>query len=270
MFRKFLFLAAVATLSLAGLAAPARAAFEVKFAYGAASILVDWDGTNLTTTTAGGASTAGATITHTVSGGFDKINVMGLVVSPTATTGGFAIDASIAKSNSPGTQFIASISLSGLDILNQTGVAGNSLLTITTGDIGFTKPSGATVGMVSTVSATATGTNSADAKIVFNSYLDTTNTQFGTQQGTPTITLDPLHPGSSLAGNTVAILTGLPTPYSITQVEQITLANGDSLTDGSSGTTVSVPVPAGVVLALTALPGLGLFIRRRRAATVVA
>src|SRR5262249_47009618 len=147
-----------------------------------------------------------------------KITIHNLVVSPTGTTGGFSIDATVAISNSPGSATVAKLSLSSLTILNQTGVDGNSTLTITTGDTGFTSPVQNPVNLKSTISATADGGNSSNATVVFNSYLDTTNTQFGTQQGAPTITLNGIAPGESQSLNTFASVNAATTPYSLTQI----------------------------------------------------
>jgi hypothetical protein len=256
--RKFLFSGAVlAGIAMTGLAPPARADFEVMLNYGGATITLD--GTTQTVSASGGASTSGAIITYKAG----QIKVWNLTISPNGSSGGFTIDATIAQSNSPGVNNVATIGLSSLDITNQTGVNGNSTLTITTGDTGFTQPTGSnTVGVTSTISATAAGTNSADATVIFHSYVDTTNKQFGTQAGTPGITFT-VTPGNSNHDNSFAFLSGQPIPYSITQVAQITLANGDALTDGSSGTTVTAPAPASMMLALSALPILGgVYLRR--------
>jgi hypothetical protein len=202
----------------------------------------------------GGASVGSALIDYSTPG---TISIYNLTISNTGTTGGFKVKATIADSNSPGVNNVASIDLSSLTITNQTGVSGNSTLTMTTGDTGFTQPTGPNVTVTSTISGTTAGTNSANASIQFDSYLDTTNTQFGTQQLLiPTIHLDPIAPGSSQSGNSVGTLVGTPIPYSLTQVAQITLANGDKLTDGSSGTTVTAPAPAGLLLALSCIPVL--------------
>jgi len=259
-FRKMLLFAAMTAAAVLLGPPSARADFEVEFTFGGATILVD--ATTQTVTSSGGASTAGASFNFSAG----TVSINNLTISPTGATGGFKISATIADSNSPGGK-VATIDTSSLSILNQTGTAGNSTLVLTTGDTGFTSPSGPSVGLTSTISATAAGTNSANASVLFNSYLDTTNAQFGTQQGTPTILLSPLSPGSSLSGDTSAALTGTPSPYSLTEVAKITLANGDKLTDLSSGTTV-VPAPAGLALALTGLPllGLGGWLRRRKQA----
>jgi collagen type VII alpha len=270
--RKFLFLAVLAGLTMAGLALPARADFEVKFSYGGATVTID--DTLGSVSVSGGASTAGATIIY----GSGTVSIYNLTVSNTGSTGGFSVSATIADSNSPGAA-TAYIDNSSLQIKNQTGVAGNSTLTITTGDTGFTLPTGGPGTLTSTISATASGANAANAKVVFNSYIDTTNTQFGIPGtgSTPTITLNPIAPGTSGSGNSTATVGTTPVPYSLTQVGQYTLAystatsTGDKFTDGSSGTTLTSPAPAGLVLLLTGVPMLYLGARaaRRRIAVAV-
>jgi hypothetical protein len=270
--RKFFSLGAIlAGVVIAGLAPPAQADFVVQFSYNGAQIKID--GTTGTVTTSGGASVSGASIDTSTAG---SIGINNLTVSTSGTTGGFKISATIADSNSPGTPDAATIDLSSLRIKNQNSGAGSGTLTVTTGDTGFTAPVGQ-VNLTSTMSATASGLNAQNASVTFNSCLDQTNTQFGTSgsgvTGTPTINFT-VAPGNSgppnpPGPNSYAVLTVSQTPYSLTQVAQFTLANGDVLTDGSSGTTVTSPAPAGLVLALTGLPCLllGRWLRRREPQT---
>jgi hypothetical protein len=251
--RKFVTLAMFATAFIIGPVSTAKADFQVRIDFGSNFVLLDQ--TTATVSTGGS-----ATESHTFSPGEIDFSV---------TVGGFKVSASIADSNSPGGPLVASIDLSSLSIQNNTGIAGNSTVTITAGDTGFTLPTGNPSVLKSTASATAAGTNSKDASIAFNSYIDTTNAQFGTQQGTPTINLDPVHPGASVSDNEFAGVNAVAA-YSLTQIEQITLANGDKLTDGSTGTTVFAPAPGGLLLALSGAPLLGIasWIRRRRIPSV--
>jgi len=290
---KKLLLTMMAALAVAFLAMPsaARADFEVLFTNGnGGSILVN-DTTGMATAS-GGALLDGATINGTaVSGTSHAFTMVGgslvistLTVDPAAAgvggdgnSKGFSITATVADSNSPGSPTVATIDLSSLHIKNQTGVAGNSTLTLKTGDTGFTMPNGASMAMVSTISATAGGLNTHNAFVTFNSYFDNTNAQFGTQQGTPT--LNPSSPGGpgtglaagfSMSANSSGTVNGNPpNPYSLTQVLVGTVWNGDLFTDGSSGTTVFAPAPAGLMLVLSGLPfagGLGLWRRFRKQA----
>jgi len=270
--RKFLFLAVLTGLAMAGPAPPARADFEVQFSYGGAAITIDV--TTQTASATGGASLAGATIHYNSA---SKVTITGLTVDPNAGTdgnsGGFTINASVSTTNSPGLPTIATISTSGLGIMNQTGVNGNSTLTITTGSTGFAAPATNPVILTSTASVSADGTNGANASLVFNSYLNANNSQFGTgPPGAPTITLSPVAPGASASGNTSATVPLTATPYSIVQVGQYTLGNGDDFFDGSTGTNVMpTPAPTGLVLALSAMPVLcfGAWLRRRHLAVAL-
>jgi hypothetical protein len=271
-FRKLLTLAAsLAGFAMAGLAPPARADFEVVFSYNGATVTIDETSASTGTATAtGGASLSGVTINGTAlsgtSGTFtfvsDRISISNLTVDPNASkdgnSGGFNINASVAKSNSPGTTAVATISTSGLLIANQTGVNGNSSLVVTTGSQGFTAPTGNPVNLNSTASASADGANSGNASLVFNSYLNENNALLGTTVGSPTINLSPITPGASMSANSYALVNANVTPYSLVQVGKYTLGNGDDFFDGSTGTSVTAtPAPAGLMLALTGLPCLG-------------
>jgi hypothetical protein len=265
--RRFLFLALLAGLAIAGLGSPGRADFEVMFAYGGASITIDV--TTQTATASGGASLSGATITYNSA---NMVTVSNLVIDPNGTTdsnsNGFSISASISKTNSPGTQNGASISTSGLDILNQTGASGSSTLVVTTGSTGFTAPTANLATLKSTASVSADGLNSSNASFVFNSYVNSDNSQFGTSSGfaSPTISLSPVTPGGSASGNTSITGNATATPYSIVQVGRYTLANGDDFFDGSTGSSVVAPAPNSLLLALSGMPllGVGAWLRRRR------
>jgi hypothetical protein len=262
--KPFTLAAILAGFAMAGLAPPARADFDVEFIYGGATILVDV--TTQTATASGGASLSGATITYNSAG---KVTISNLTIDPKGSTdsntAGFNISASISTSNSPGTPTVAQITTSGLSITNQSGAAGNSTLTVITGSTGFTQPLGQ-VALKGTASVSADGLNSSNAKFVMNSYINTNNAQFGTTFGAPAITLNPVAPGASASGNSYITVPNATAPYSIVEQEQYTLANGDDFFDGSTGTSVVTPAPAGLVLALTGLPclGIGSWLRRRK------
>jgi hypothetical protein len=257
--RKFWLLGAIlAGIAIAGPTPAARADFEVQFSYGGATVLVD--GTTGQVTTSGGASIKGANIDTSTPG---TINIFGLVVSPGGTKGGFSISATIADSNSPGTQTIALIDLQSLVIKNNSG--SSSTLTITAGDTGFTQPNNPQLTLQSTIGATAKQSNQSNATIVFNSYVDGSNAQFGTAQGAPTINLT-VGPGHlSDSGNSYATVTNISIPFSLTEIAQVTLANGETLADGSSGVSVVTPEPSSMALAgFGAIAVLGYGWRRRK------
>jgi len=265
--KNFIALCTIAILGVGANTSRSKADFLVKLQVGGASIT--FDGTTQTTTATGGATVNG-TIDYSVPG---EISFLNVVVSTAGTTGGFKISSTIADSNSPGSPSAATLSLSSLKILNQDTVtpAAFSTLTITTGDTGFTSPAGdPTAPVTSTISATANGSNAHNATVSFNSYLDNTDTQFGTQQSVTPISLT-VKPGQSQSDNKTSFLNAATSPYSLTQVAQITLWKGESLTDGSSGTTLATPAPAALLLALSGMPVLGLGLRiRRRLAPVAA
>jgi hypothetical protein len=207
----------------------------------------------MTTTTAGGASASGATIDYSVPG---TITVTNLVVSPTGTTGGFKLSSTITDSNSPGTT-VATIDLSSLTIVNQSGAT--NTLKILNGDTGFTSPTGATGSLESSISASASGQNTGTATVVWSSFFDNTNAQFGTQQGIPgePVTLT-IAPGKTKSSDLTGSVGPVTAPYSLTESASITLAAGDKTTDLSGVTTLTVPVPAGIALVLSGMPVLGL------------
>jgi hypothetical protein len=260
---KLLAVAALAGASFLGVPRCARADFDVQFTFGTAVITVD--GTTHTASGTGGASPAGATITY----GPGSITIQNLTVSTTATTGGFLIQALSVTSGSPDGS--TGLHFSGGAFLNQTGVAGTSMLQMTVGDTGFNSPSGNPVTLTSDSSATADRANSASAQLAFTSYLDNTNTQFGTQQSSPPVSLN-LPPGVSGSGNSFPSVNASTTAYSLTDKTSITLVNLDAFQGIIGDTKVSAPsaapAPAGIVLALSGLPLLanGLLRQRRKTA----
>jgi hypothetical protein len=250
-----------------GPAVPARADFEVQFSFGGATIT--FDNTTGTYSTAGGASVSGATMNGVaLSGGTftpvaGTMTISGLVISPSGTTGGFKVNTTVTDSNSPGSS-VATIDFSSLSIKNQSGASGT--LSVLNGDTGFTSPTGAKGTLESSISASAAAANGSNATVKWASFIDTTNAQFGTQQGIAgePVTLTIAH-GGTKSSDLFGSVTPTPTPYSMTEQLSITLANGDSLTDLSGVTNLTVPVPAGIALVLSGMPVLGLgWLRARR------
>lgn len=269
---RFLMLTAVLVgIAMGGLATPARADFEVQLEYAGNILTVNntkktyTDNYGKVYTTSDG--TGGAAINFNWDG-FDyaagTVSLNGIVISANGKTPGFTVSSTMSESNSPGSNDLATINTSSLSIKNQTGVAGYSSLTITTGDTGFMSPHENTVSVLSSVGATAYGGNSASASVTFNSYIDTTNTQFGKQQGGLGIALVSIAPGGTQSGNFSEFLDASTIPYSVTNVVKYTLSNGDKFTDGSLATTVTAPAPAGFFLAVSGLPVIGLVFLRRR------
>jgi len=265
----------LAGIALLGAAAPARANFQVQFSYNGTTVNVDGTVHQVTVTNSTGTTTyngsyiafgGGAFVDTSTSG---SINVYNLTVGKGATNGGFNVSASIAKSNMPGTPTVATIDMSSLSITNNSGVSGKGTLTMITGDTGFTAPQRPVATLVSTMSATAAGTNNDTADVTFNSYLDNSNHQFGTTgagiQSTPAINLSGITAGTSKSDNQSAQVDASQIPYSLTQVERISLSSGDRLSDGSSGTSLMAPAPPGWLLACSGVPFLGAaYLRRQR------
>jgi hypothetical protein len=128
-------------------------------------------------------------------------------------------------------------------------------LTVEISDQGFlTSPLSVGGQVGGTFSGSVTGVTALDA-------FDNGNTLFGTAGGSKTATFT-----SSPFSGTLPILpvTGA-TPYSLTERVVITAGAGAGTTSGDFEIN-SVPAPAGLVLALAALPvlGLGAWVRRRR------
>jgi len=283
--RFFLFGAILAGIAMAGLAPPARADFEVQFSFGGATITVD-DTTGVATASGGaslngaqinGTSVSGTSASFTKVGG--KLSIFGLTVDPSGTsdgnTGGFNISATVSKSNSPGTLNVAAITLSSLAIFNQTGVSGTSTVNLLAGDTGFTAPSsGIPLGTLTSMSGTAdpfngSGLPGSGGTLVLNSYVDTTNSQFGTQQHVGMITLN-IPAGGSQSGNVTGTANTNPTPYSLTLALAATVANNNDISDGSSSLQLTAPEPSSMALAGFGAFSMLLYARKRRKAAAAA
>jgi hypothetical protein len=104
--------------------------------------------------------------------------------------------------------------------------------------------------------------------VVFNSYADTTNALFGTQQGAPTLSFSASGQNGVGGGNSQTSFSPNGATYSLTNIGQYTLTSGTDVTVVSGNTEVTpTPAPAGAVLALSGLPVLGLgWLRRRKQA----
>jgi len=230
-----------------------------QFSFDGATITVD--GTTQTVTTSGGASTAGSGITF----GSGLMLISNLTVSPTGTTGGFTIE-TFAQSNSPagGCCTFPTLDVNGFQSHNLSGATGT--LTITTGDTGFTLPPGKFPTLTSSVEAVAANINGSNATFGFTTFLDTTNAQFGTGQSVVSGSMNlGIGLGQTIV-NTAPVNPGT-TPFSLTDVATITLANGDFLSGASISTTVTtVPEPSTWLLLGIALAGLAAW-RSRKIAT---
>jgi hypothetical protein len=104
-------------------------------------------------------------------------------------------------------------------------------------------------------------------QLVFQSYANNSNMLLDTSGSTPgpqTIDLNTLTPGSSDKMTTFARTTSM---YSLTTTSAVTVvAGGTGTYSANTSLITSVPAPGGLVLALTALPALGIggWLSRRR------
>jgi len=100
---------------------------------------------------------------------------------------------------------------------------------------------------------------------IFQAYADKNNNAFGTSDftnGPQSATSQP--PSAYSTGTATGLFSRLPTNYSLTSVVTFTLSGKGSANYSSQENVTGVPVPAGVVLALTGLPVLGIGWLRRR------
>jgi hypothetical protein len=228
--------------------------FEVVFDHGGAPITLD--AKTQKPTLSEGESTAGTSVIYSVG----QITFLNLIDSPNGFSDGFNISATIVGSNSPATSTAAAISLSRLSNKNQS--SGRGTLSIISGDTGSTAPTGK-VTLTGTTSALAFGTNASNVADSFISYLETTNTQFGEQSSAHPIDPAIIAASTSESGNTYSKLDITHTPYSIPEVEKVSLGGGDRPTVVSSETDVFLPSPSGLALVLAAVPFLGAVFWRR-------
>jgi len=178
--------------------------------------------------------------------------------------GAFSISVLVTNSNSPGSPTSAILTGNGV-ITNNTSKT--ATLYITLSDTGFTDPTTPPVDVVSSINGKVEISNAAN-KLTYWSYVNTDNTQ----NGIGGATFGPQNPSivsgafSDVNGLTLSSLSG---PYSLTERFALTLGAGVTI-DFSSSTVLTgptaVPAPAGIVLALTGLPclGLGWLARRRK------
>jgi len=261
--RKFLFLAALTGLAIAGLAPPARADIQISLTSGSQTIYMQ----------------------NPVSSG--PVIIPAFSFGP----GNLLITTATGTSNSPGNPLF-SFNTAGigntntLDIENLTG--STQTVTITVSSQGFTSPNSPPPLMVTdTVSGTVLfGTVTGTAQ----GFADATNTLVGTTTGAGGIPILPTVPGTggalpgtafsapllnfsgttgtSFAASGAAVgFSPDGNTYSLTFTETITLSAFASVQlTGGNVQTFATPAPAGVLLALSGLPFLGAisWMRRRK------
>jgi hypothetical protein len=170
-----------------------------------------------------------------------------------------------AGTTSPGTPTLAQTTSATTTLINTSG--SNVTVFMTIGSTGFTAPAG-NVSVASSVSATVAVGDPANT-LAFNSYINGSNGQ-NVITGTTTASPQSLNITATTSGVGTATtfgVSGLGTPYSMTERYQITLSGGSSITLSSS--TVVTPIPEPSTMALAGLGTLGLVgygLRRRRMA----
>lgn len=228
--------AAVAGLSLLGMASPARASIEL-----------------VLTQTSGG----GGTGTGTAVGNTDTFS---------GTVGDFAVTVSIATSNSPGSPSLAYTTGSAITITNNG--ANTETLQILSSANGFTSPSSPPpLNVTDTVSGSVTSGTIVSGNA--QGFASLTNALGAETFASTKLVIATVPGGTSFSANGDVGGFNATSTYSLTFVENITLSAGGTVTVTGGNVETVVPAPAGLVLALAGLPVLGLgYLRRRRQAQV--
>jgi len=231
-FRKYLPGVVAALVGAAMLAAPnqAQAVFQMR----------------ISSTVAG----PGGTLLIT-DGGVGDVNPLAGAITFVGSIGNFSLTVNTGETK----PFIGSATTPHMDLNFQANSAGSDTLTIEISDQGFlTSP----LPMNTSIGGTLSG---AIASVKAEATFDNTNTLFG---GTAPPGYSQTFTSSPISGVGGFTITG-GTPYSLTQRIIITATGQGGLTSGDFELQAA-PAPAGLVLALTGMPvlGLGAWLRRRR------
>ena len=184
--------------------------------------------------------------------------------SGTVSGGGLQLNMAAAQSNSPGTPTLALLLSSALSIMN-TNTSGTATAHLLIGDTGFRAPTGG-VSLLSHIGGSVAVGGSANALSFFSS-IDQGNGQNVSPGTSNTAAVTPnISPAGSYDATNSAAIPSVSAPYSMTENLTITLSAG-SIVNYSSSTTLSpVPEPVSLLLVGTSLIGLGVSLRRKRAA----
>jgi len=146
-----------------------------------------------------------------------------------------------------------------VSVKNNTGVAHTLHLWVSSD--GYTLPLGGLLGVESSMGGTL---NTGTLTPTFQAYADKANAIFGTSDFTNGLQTTSFNGSSFDTGSKFGVFSRTGN-YSLTSVTNLALGGGAQANYSSHVNVTAVPAPAGVVLALTALPCLGLgFWRRRR------
>jgi hypothetical protein len=250
MFRwKFLMAAIVA--GIAALAGPAtsQAAYELRLSSNGEIATLD-----LTTVTTGAGTIGSGTYTGSSSGG-GVVTLTGIVFQ------GYTISTNLTFSNSPGSPGLAQLSLSDTSIQRTAALTNNGTLSIAVSATDYSSPTGFTTN--NTAFQTLYTPNNANGTVTLTSHVDLTNSLFGagnTQSDTATTSFS-----SPINTQALPSINGLFSMTNEIQVSGLAVAvNNLPQIQASVDSTVIVPAPAGLILAATALPFVGLLRRRLR------
>jgi len=258
--RNFLPLVAAALVGVAVLGAPtqADAAFAVRFQSGINSLTIV-DGS-----TQDGNPGDSTRI---------SVNSMDATVAAFIAASGFDISGSTFSFRNGSNGGSVSVLTEAETEVTRTG-PGFATLSITTGYDGFTLPVGSPLYVDSTVAFSAINTTIPGSSYVFQNWADNvppaqnlvTPTGVSGQTGVFVFT-SVIPPGSVPSLLTPeSQFNRTTTPFQVTERSTLVLSTNDFVSFTATTTVVAVPAPAGLVLALTAVPflGLGAWVRRRR------
>jgi hypothetical protein len=183
----------------------------------------------------------------------------------------FDIALTAGVSNVPGTASSGTLQITNLSVSLNPGVAaGNNVLTIDLAATNYSLPTGATLSLGSSASATFTNGTAGD-QVSFQSFYDATNSgNFGAGVGTSGLTL--VYPGgspTSVARNDASVAVANAGNYALSNITAITITAAASQATSISttgSTTLGAPAPSSLVVAsIGALGLIGYGWRRRRA-----
>lgn len=210
---------------------------------------------------------AGLVLDESVNGGASFVQICGGVnaCSPGVTftdANGVQFTVLGASSNSPGTPTGADVTQASVRVTNATGATQSLILRA--GDTGFTAPSGAV-----TLSNQISGTVITGTPVNLFSSMACANPN-NVQNGcgspadvTPTINSNITQSNSAGSNFNSLGIPSLGTPFSLTEVVDMTLGNGTILTYTGSADVKPVSEPAGLLILGTGLIGLTMLRRRR-------